>query len=286
MDYQQFCQYQKKDLPINRNESFYFGTVLPILLLQNGRDNFFTFLSLIHGFPADINSARTGDHFHLYTGYDLHKAQDREHDKEYYHRDPLDMVVEILQPHRLLVVVEAAMFHNLPIEYLHKRVRRHQEDLGHTMDQRYLLKTKDIFFLALVPGQSLAAPHSSPRLQVLHWETLLEKFSHLDDCHFAHYLRYALENYPQLVSQKDFTPAGGAEFKMRGQAIYQDRAAKDEHWLCRKGGESQVIDDIKDGSWHSRDYGINTTRPAKGKRSFWIPVSRFCELVVSYSQKN
>ena len=53
MDYGYFCKILKgelSELPLNRKERFYTGTVLPALLFHNGLNNFYTFLQTIKGF--------------------------------------------------------------------------------------------------------------------------------------------------------------------------------------------------------------------------------------------
>ncbi len=65
------------ELPINRKERFYTGTVLPSLLFHNGRSNFFRFLKEIKGFPSDVNEKNTQDNFLFYTEYNLKESAGR-----------------------------------------------------------------------------------------------------------------------------------------------------------------------------------------------------------------
>lgn len=55
MDYSAFCQIMKRELPLNRKERFYTGTVLPALLFHNGLANFYSFLRMIIGLPRSLS---------------------------------------------------------------------------------------------------------------------------------------------------------------------------------------------------------------------------------------
>ena len=74
MDYAEFCRITKTELPLNRKERFYTGTVLPALLFHNGYDVFFDFLGQLTGFPSEINQHTTGDGDLFYTEYNLRES--------------------------------------------------------------------------------------------------------------------------------------------------------------------------------------------------------------------
>jgi len=74
MDYRSFSELIESELPLNRKERFYTGTVFPSLLFHNGLSNFYSFLSLIEGFPEEINEQSTGDNFLYYSEYNLKES--------------------------------------------------------------------------------------------------------------------------------------------------------------------------------------------------------------------
>lgn len=284
MEYDKFCDVLKRELPLNRKERFFTGTVLPALLFHDGLENFFTFISLIDGFPKEINLSATGENFLFYTEYNLQESAGSRNVGariEVPHKDTPDVIIEILYPRKMFIVIEAKMFHNVTKAALIEQVARQKERVGRYIADHFSLDSGAIFFLALVPRK--LGINSCAELQVIHWEALLDNLNNIKHNVFFNYLKYALENYEKLVSISSFGQASTVKYYMPGQEIFQNQEGVNSHWVGREGGERKFIDDITTGKWKSYKYSMNSTKPEKGRHGNWIGVQRFVELVGKYS---
>src|SRR4030042_3802903 len=124
MDYEAFRKNvtgEFSELPLNRKEKFYTGTVLPALLFHNGLSNFFHFLRKINNFPDKVNERITRDNFLFYKEYNLKQSAGNK--KNVGRKIPTetnetpDVIIEILKPERegkrVFVIIEAKMFRNI-----------------------------------------------------------------------------------------------------------------------------------------------------------------------------
>jgi len=209
MDYNEFLRILKTELPLNRKERFYTGTVLPALLFHNGLENFYRFLDSIEGFPHEINEVATGDNFLFYTEYNLREsAGDRNIGRKINAptNDTPDIVVMILKPVKVFIIIEAKMFAKVSQEDLRRQILRQKKYVGNILKEEFLLEDKDFYYLALVPkGLGIG---STTEYQVVNWEFFIDN-EHLDvqDNLFYNYLKSALKNYKKLVSDS----AGGGQ---------------------------------------------------------------------------
>jgi hypothetical protein len=257
MDYFTFCDIMKHELPLNRKERFYTGTVLPALLFHHGLSNFFRFLKSITGFPAEINEATTGENFLFYTEYNLRESAGGRSVGAVIPtstNETPDLIIEIIKPRRVFVIVEAKMFSNIQSHELTEQIRRQKEIVSDVLREKYSLSSEDFYHVALLPKGSDI--EENREYKVVYWEFFLSnEVMRLTDNMFYNYLRYALDNYDQLKS-KARAIATTVEFYMKGAQLYElDKDDKD-FWVGRKKGEFQIIEDIKTGKWRTHSYCI------------------------------
>lgn len=277
MQYDQFKQRLKSELPINRKERFYTGTVIPSILFHNGLSNLFRFLREIEGFPIIINENNTQDNFLFYTEYNLKESAGKKSvGAEIYTvtGDTPDVIIEILEPQKVFVVIEAKMYTNLT-----------QNDFGKQMAAQKLavidiLKDKyntQVFHVALTPRR--LGFKRTEDYQVINWEFLLDNEDiDLQDNYFANFLRFALERYDDLVCDQSGM-ASTVERQIPGFDVYVNGIGPKTLWVGRKGGKSTIEEDVKKGIWRDKLYAINTQKPQGGQKGNWISSHEFAAIV-------
>lgn len=285
MDWDDFCNFLEGELPLNRKERFYTGTVLPALLFHNGLSNFYTFLRGIKGFPTEINKAQTKDNFLFYTEYNLKEsAGDRNIGRRIVAKtnDTPDVVIEILQPKRIFVIIEAKMFAKVSQEDLRKQILRQKKYVGNILKEAFLLEDKDFYYLALVPRDLNIT--STSEFQVIYWEDFIEKpkFKIADNI-FYNYLKCALKNYRDLVQIKRSSLPPYIEGQKLGAEVYESGKAKEDFWVGRQGGKKSFVDDIKNDDWADRKYYFGFNIPKEIRIRQWISCEEFTDLVDRYS---
>ena len=280
MQYQEFSKKLKSELPINRKERFYTATVLPSLLFHDGLSNLFRFLKEIKGFPSDINEENTGDNFLFYTEYNLKESAGKKSvGAEIYTvtGDTPDAIIEILEPTKAFVVIEAKMFANLTQNEFKKQMQAQKKAVIEILQEKYELHDNQMFHIALTPNKLKFIDTND--YQVINWEFFIEN----DDIdvhsnYFYNFLRFALENYNELLSDK-FGPASTVEDEIPGIDIYKDGTDQKTLWVGRKGGKKTVTEDVRKNIWRERLYCINTEKPKDGVKGNWLSSKEFVDIV-------
>jgi len=284
MEYDEFCRIMKTELPLNRKERFYTGTVLPALLFHNGWSNFYTFLREIKDFPVDVNETQTNDNFIFCTEYNLKEsAGDRSVGRKMnvLTNDTPDVIIEILKP-RVFIIIEAKMFEKTNQHKIDGQIDRQRSYIAGPLRKAFQMDESQIFHIALVPEASRIK--SCKSYQVINWEFFIGNQSlDVTNNYFHNYLRYALDNYEQLVSK---ATGGGlpntVEFHLKGPALYDLCEENPDHWVGRMGGEKKIQEDFQSDKWRKHMYCVNSVKPVKGQPGNWIPLMKFRDLKDKY----
>jgi len=289
MEYDEFCHFLKHELPLNRKERFYTGTILPMLLFHKGLNNFYTFLRAIKDFPPEINEAETKDNFLFYTEYNLKEsAGDRNVGRRIVAdtKDTPDVIVEILKPTRLFIIIEAKMFEKINQSKLNGQVSRQRKYIAEPLKETFQLEDNQIFHIALVP--KALRIEDSKYYQVINWEFFIDnRLPNVEGNLFYNYLRFALENYSHLVQKSTWVLPDHAkeDEKMTGEAIYENGKNLANLWVGRRGGRLTFRKDIQTGKWRRRKYFTNLIKPDRGLTGQWISSMDFAEMVDRYSEE-
>lgn len=300
MDYAYFCKILKgelSELPLNRKERFYTGTILPALLFHNGLNNFYTFLQEIKDFPPEVNEEETKDNFLFYTEYNLKQSAG---EKKNVGRiiptetnETPDVVIEILKPKKVFIIIEAKMFHNVSQSSLSSQISKQRKAVIEPLKDALKLEENQVFHVALVPKESKLKP--GKYYNVIYWEFFIdnEKLNfndseklNLQNKYFYNYLKFALDNYKELVAKK----SGQAEPVETGAEVYQRGSTGESFWVGRgkkKGniasGKDGIIEEIKSNRWYRAKYPVNFTSREPPTKN-WISVKEFIELVNKYKK--
>jgi hypothetical protein len=285
MNYSKFCGILQAELPLNRKERFYTGTILPALLFHRGLTNFYKFLEYIKDFPSEISESTTSDNFLFYTEYNLKESGgDRSIGVKFNARtnETPDVVIEILRPKKVFIVIEAKMFAKVRQDELTKQIRRQKTTI--TSELRKELGGEKFYHLALVPAK--LGIKNTEEYQVINWEFFINnKELNVQDSFFYNYLRFALERYDEHVSLSvGGDPPTTVEFYMKGLALYEFYEENPTFWIGRMGGEKKIQEDAMHGKWRKHSYCVNSKKPLKGQPGNWIPLQRFIELIDKYGE--
>jgi hypothetical protein len=294
MDYESFCKIltgELSELPINRKERFYTGTVLPSLLFHNGLSNFYNFLEKINGFPREVNENATRDNFLFYTDYNLKESAG---DRNVGRKIPTekgytpDIVIEILTPKKVFIIVEAKMFEKISQSKLNEQIIEQKKHVAEPLKKEFPLENNQIFHIALVP--KALRIRDEKFYQVINWEFFIDN-QELDvvNNYFYNYLKFALDNYKRLVEKKS-GQANTVEGHMNGAEVYRRGVNGESFWVGRgrrKGkatrGRIEIEEEIKSNRWDREEYNINFTSLGP-PTSNWISVKEFIELVDKYGK--
>ena len=148
--------------------------------------------------------------------------------------------------------------------------------MSNRLREQYCLDTDDFLHVALVPKASGIS--STPEFQVVNWEYFLTCANRdLEANIFYNYLRFALEQYPKLVSRA-WSPPTTVAFKMKGYQLLK-ALGDGSMWIGRKGGQRQIRADVESGKWRHFDYCVNSVKPTKGRPGNWVALSDFKYMV-------
>jgi hypothetical protein len=280
MEYNQFKEWLKSELPLNRKERFYTGTVLPSILFHNGLSNFYRFLKEIEGLPTSVDQEKTNDNFLFYTEYNLKESGGKKSvGAEIYTatRETPDVIIEILEPERVFIVIEAKMFANLTQADFNNQMAAQKSSVIDKLKDQYGLDNDRIFHVALTPEK--LEFETTLDYQVINWEFFFDtKEIDLQGNYFANFLRFALDNYRDLVSDQPWT-ASTVEKQMTGFEVYRDGIDQGKLWVGRKGGKRTIQEDVKRGIWKDKWYATNTQKPLDGQKGNWISSQEFAAIV-------
>ena len=289
MKYEDFCKYLEKELPLNRKERFYTGTVLPSLLFHKGLSIFYDFLKSLRGFPEEINEINTGDNFLFYTEYNLKESAGQRNVGEKIEtatKDSPDCIIEFLTPVKLFVVVEAKMFSKASQTGLKRQMSAQQKAVISVLKSTYKLTDQQILHIALVP-KALGITECVD-YQVVYWDFFIEEkmFSKLQDNRFFNYLMFALDHYGELVQKGGTGKLKHVEGYLSGEEIYRKAKQRNIIWIGRQGGKKNFLADIQTDKWRSRQYCFSSRKPDRGMPGQWINSNEFIKMIDTVANGN
>ena len=192
-----------------------------------------------------------------------------------------DAIIEILKP-KVFLIIEAKMFHNISQTGLSSQISKQRKAVIEPLKKAFNLKENQVFHIALVPREYY---------QVINWEVFIDngKFDLKNNC-FCNYLKFALDNYKELVAKKS-GQAETVEGYMTGAKVYQKGSTGESFWVGRGkkdgkviGGKDGIIEEIKSNRWYIEKYPVNFTFLDPPTRN-WISSKEFIELVDRYREE-
>jgi hypothetical protein len=284
------------ELPMNRKERYFTGTVFPMIVCKNNFKYFYQFLSLIDG-CNDLLQLKTPNmdfqnNIEFFTEYSLLESVFREEDKNRYQnlpktKDTLDIIVLIKKEPKILISIEAKMFDAPDGRKLKAQMDRQKVHIEYIQRQ---LNLTHVFQCALLPQvlaervkNSQGPAFQGSGYQILTWNQILEEYRQFQDYngdYFLNVLDSALDSYGDLVC-RPWGASKNCEMKYSGQEIY--KGAKSDSFkyriMGRTGGlnGSLLVGDITSGKWRTQMYETSSRDKLPTKN--WFYTEQFIEKI-------
>ena len=281
----------KTQLPLNRKERFFTGTVFPMIVCRDNFKHFGVFASLVKGLePRTVSAEASSCDIQFFTEYSLVESIYDTETKERLRsaprrKDTPDIMILLAAEPKALIALEAKMYDNPTDMALIEQMTAQKAILDYLQNK---LSIKKIFHCALLPAKlSEAVGSLGNDFNTITWEEILRAYQGLrvyEGDYFLETLRLALELYDMLVSRAE-RYGQNCERKLTGREIfdgYNNRLGEQLYRPLTMGRNSgatgaELENDINSGRWATHIY--ETSSKAKPANSNWFTVEEFVGLV-------
>lgn len=247
-----------EELPLNRKERYFTGTVLPMIVCRDSFKYLHALLDLvgcreqlpIHPEPSSANILFFSEYSFVESiaGSARKRFSDPPRSKD----TPDEILLIRTGDARVLIAIEAKMYDVPTAEALRRQLDRQYEVILTYLMR--VLRLDAVYHVALLPEQLYADLQKQGfHYATITWEQLLATYAEiLGDDYFLEVLRVALDFYEELVS------AGSqrgkyCEVRLTGQEIYDGfrRGTFDKHVMGRVRGLDgpELRQDVASGKW-------------------------------------
>jgi len=281
----------EKELPLNRKERFFTGTVFPMIVCKDNFKYFDRFLSLIDGCgKLEILADPRSSNIEFYTEYSLLESVFTKRDKKRFRglprtKDTPDIMILINEEPKTLIAIEAKMYDVPDCFDLKKQMNKQKDHTDYLKEKLHVALAMQV---ALIPQQlNKRINKGSRRLmdsayQVVTWEDVLEKYSLIGAYkgdYFLSLLQLALSSYDDLACHAWGT-SKNCELKLSGKDIYDNYTKSDFTMkiMGRKGGFDRAEQDIiTKEKWRTQIY--ETSSADSLPTDNWFHIEKFIERV-------
>lgn len=274
-------QLMETALPINRKERFYTGTIFPMIVCRDNFNHLRQFLSLINDYqPQPIDATPSTTNIQFFTEYGIKESIYGKNISRFPNpplsKDTPDIIILIQGKQTSMIAIEAKMFLRPSPTSLQTQMERQHEILKSLQEP---LGIDNLHLVALVP-QQWNNKLSAFNFPVITWNTLYDQYSaSYPDDYFLEVLKYALDNYDDLVSSTQSSYS--QKTHMTGLNIY--RQYKNESLeiiiMGRNGGLTgkSLKDDLMTNSWSNQPYEVSSEETPRNRN--WFYVEDFISLI-------
>jgi len=272
------------ELPLNRKEKFFTGTVFPMIVCKNNFQYFNKLLQLIKiNNPPEVLYSPLNCNIQFFSEYSFIESLPNDRKKEFPNlpesKDTPDIVILIQSIDKYLISFEAKMYHKPNVERLNKQMSDQRKILN-CIASALNIRQEHIIHYALLP-QNLNENLHNFNFPVITWEQLC--FTYNDVCkedYFFNILLLALESYNELASPSIQSFGKYCEEIMTGKQIYELYKMKNFNKISmgRNGGLSGKLlkDDIAMKTWQDQKYETSSREPPNTN---WFPIDKFIILI-------
>jgi hypothetical protein len=275
----------KTELPLNRKERFFTGTVFPMIVCKENFKFLHLLFPLINCFQTiKIISSPNKTNILFFTEYSLIESligKSKQRFKELPKaKDTPDIIIQINSDPKLLIVLEAKMYDNP--EGVATKLNKQMMDQKKILEciQKTLSVDEDnTYHYALLP-QKLKEKVPELSFPVITWEDIYKQYEPVcKGDYFFDLLRVGLEMYDDLVSSITFNR--NCEEKIKGQQIYnhfKQNTLGNMLYMGRDNGitGNKLRQDINTNKW--RDYPYETSCENPGNKN-WFLIEDFVKLI-------
>ncbi len=264
-------------LPMNRKERYFTGTVLPMIICDEGLEHLGVFTKMC-GCEIDPVPPRNVQFFTEYNLKESISADDLDRFREMpIAGDTPDVLIVVGNE---LIAIEAKMYHVVSARDLNNQMERQQKRVLRLIETSLCLE--EVHHVALLPQRLAENIGSEVGPAVIHWESVLSKYKkELGSTYFLNVLQLALDRYEALKS-KPSTAGRNADAKIPGQDIFDGFGNESfEYKTMGRGrggtGGGTLQGDVADGTWHDFPYEVSMrSEPAN---SNWTTIEEFVRLI-------
>lgn len=269
----------KTQLPMNRKERFFTGTVLPMIIAKNNFQHLHLLLSALGIEPIPkITAQPPFTNIQFFTEYSLLESLHRT-DRIFKDlpatKDTPDLIILIDEPeNKILIALEAKMYSSPRLEELEKQMKVQGNIL------RSISKTLNVnatYHFALLPEEL-----ESKQFPIITWQTICELFDPVTkDDYFMMMLKLALQEYPTLASSSESSYGKNNQKSMSGLDIYEsfkNQTLENQFMGRDKGINGQLLEnDLLSGDWKTRKYETRKTELFSNRN--WFAVEEFVKKI-------
>jgi hypothetical protein len=278
------------ELPMNRKERFFTGTVFPMIVCADEFKHFDRLMALMPespGLSIDPDPDKTNIEF--FTEYGLMESIYGPSKERFVepldYRDTPDIICLVKDEQKTLIAFEAKMYDRPSREAVEEQMRRQREFVLDYL--QVALSVKTVLHAALLP-QGLLDEFGGFGYPVITWEAVLDAFAaDRRDDYWLRMLRLALSAWPDLVGP-------GAEFsrnaddRLRGSEIMSrfERGDAEFALMGRNDGLNggPLEGDLKSGGWRKQVYQVRREGLLPNKRN-WFLIADFVDEVKRHARE-
>jgi hypothetical protein len=274
-------------LPMNRKERFFTGTVFPMIV---GRDNFrhfqiFTNLLQLDNLP-EIDPKANSSNIQFFTEYGFLEScygSARERFREHFpqQRDTPDILVLIRHTQTYLIAIEAKVYDNPTAAALTIQIQNQAGRVLRPIAEALKIERKNVHQAALLP-EALRRAMGTLDFPVVTWERLLSDYEHAlgSNDYWLGVLRIALNKYEELVA-RPVIYGKHMDDRLPGRQIYSEFKKGTLHFTCMGRNQGLRGDplkaDIDSGAWERQLYEVN--RQEHPPNFNWFRIEEFINLI-------
>lgn len=272
----------------NREERFFTATVFPGIVCRDNFKYFSIFLKLLkqtdNSIPECLNAEWSPDNKTMlfFTEYSLKKSGHK-HQKvgeEIVAGDTPDILFVIFNNNqKYLFAFEGKMYSQCSGLAMKRQLGRQFEILV-GLARTSNIKIENIYHFGLVPEPMAKSFSSETRNRIITWEQLYNAYSSSYDCdYYLDVLKHALDHYYDLRGVSVKKSSG----KLPGEILFSEHMKRGIKRVGRSQGEKGLQNDLKKGSWKTREYeyGIDDNLP----KINWVSIDDFINMVASVKHK-
>ncbi|MFO7914631.1 MAG: hypothetical protein R6U43_02950 [Candidatus Krumholzibacteriales bacterium] len=270
----------ENELPMNRKERFFTGTIFPMIVCREQFKYFNHFISLLDDLSnVEINAAPENSNIQFFTEYSLVESIIGESELRFpdppVTKDTPDIItlIKTSDRGRVLIAIEAKMYNNPTVHKLKTQMDNQRDNILEYLREN--LEISEIHHYALLPGALFDKIREAGfNYPVILWEDIYDIYRKLfGDDYFLEILRIAISSYEELVS-RSAQYGMNCEEQLKGEYIYQNykRGTLDKIVMGRNYGfyGNLLSEDISSGTWREQVYETSSAENPPNRNWFYI----------------